>query len=54
MAAIQRTLSIVKPDAVEKGVGGEILGRIFSSQFLLALLALAGILALAGVLVWLF
>jgi nucleoside-diphosphate kinase len=31
MAAIQRTLSIVKPDAVEKGVGGEILGRIEAS-----------------------
>ena len=28
MADTQRTLSIVKPDAVEKGVGGEILGRI--------------------------
>ena len=31
MAAIQRTLSIVKPDAVEKSVGGEILGRIEAS-----------------------
>jgi nucleoside-diphosphate kinase len=31
MAATQRTLSIVKPDAVEKGVGGEILGRIEAS-----------------------
>ncbi len=31
MAATQRTLSIVKPDAVAKGVGGEILGRIEAS-----------------------
>lgn len=31
MAAIQRTLSIVKPDAVAKGVAGEILGRIEAS-----------------------
>ena len=31
MAATQRTLSIVKPDAVEKSVGGEILGRIEAS-----------------------
>ena len=31
MVATQRTLSIVKPDAVEKSVGGEILGRIEAS-----------------------
>lgn len=31
MATTQRTLSIVKPDAVAKGVGGEILGRIEAS-----------------------
>ena len=28
MAELQRTLSIIKPDAVAKGVTGEILGRI--------------------------
>ena len=31
--AIERTLAIIKPDAVERGLAGEILKRIFDAKF---------------------
>jgi nucleoside-diphosphate kinase len=31
--AIERTLAIIKPDAVERGLAGDILGRIHAAKF---------------------